>query len=418
MFIARKLGIRGGSSKLMLRVATVSVAVSMAVMLIALAVVGGFRTEIGNQVSGFASHIQITSSGGGHSYESEPVFYDEDEMEEMLAVEGVRHVQRFAMKAGILRGDSTIQGILLKGIGPEYDTAFLHGKMVVGVIPQYDDSTRNRDAVISEVLARTMRLELGDRFEVLFVGEEAPKRDRLRVAGMYRSGLEDFDKMLIFGDMGVVQRLNDWDEDDISGYEVIVKTKGSSTQGDIGRIEEVIPELKEIVGAELFPGWGFGSDMEVLSVRQRYSHIYDWLDMLGLNTTIVIVIMLIVAIVNMISGVLIVVLEQTRTIGILKALGMRGSMLQRVFVMRTAGITLKGMLWGNVAGLGLILIQYLTGAITLDPESYMISVVPVVLDWWAIIGLNLLVFVAVTLAMTLPTLIISNITPDRAIRFQ
>lgn len=422
-FIARRLGIRGQSAGVMLRVATVGVAISLAVMLIALGVVGGFRAEIGRQVAGFTAPIQVAARGGGHAYESTPVARDVELERQLGEVDGVGHVQRFATKAGILRGDSSIRGVLFKGIGPEYDTTFLHRKLVEGTVPVYSDRALSREAVISRSLAREMRLAPGDRFEVLFIGSGAPRRERLRVAGVYHSGMPEFDQMLVVGDLRAVQRLNGWHSDQISGYEVAL------TQRRLGRglseAQDVIGPVREAIGQgpELLAGWGDlegdgGPKLQALTLRERYPHIFDWLDMLDTNTAIVIVIMLIVAVVNMISGVLIVVLEQTRTVGILKALGMRGGMLQRIFVLRTAGVTLKGMGWGNLIGLGLCGLQQATGWLTLDAENYLVSVVPVSLGWVEVVGLNGLVFCVVTAMMMLPTLILARMTPDRAIRFQ
>lgn len=401
----------------MLRVATLCVAVSVAVMLVALGVVNGFRGTITEKVSGFAADIQVTAGGSGNSYEAPPVTYDSLLAAEIRTTDGVSHVQRFAAKAGILRGDSTIQGIVLKGFAPETDTSFLHNQMIAGRIPVYTDTMRSREAVISLTVSRSMRLGLGARFEVLFVGGDTPRRDRLRVAGIYDSGMEEFDRMTVIGDMGVVQRLNGWSGEQIGGYEIAVKPGADR--------EQVAWLLSETVhpGTAL-DGWGApdtgetAENLEISTVGDRYPQIFDWLGMLGLNTTIVIVIMLIVAVVNMASGVLIVVLEQTRTIGILKALGMRNAVLQRIFILRSMRITSKGLLWGNLAGLALCVVQQYTGLITLEPESYMMTTVPIEVDWMQVVLLNIGTLAVITLAMAFPTAIIARIAPDKSIRFQ
>lgn len=496
-FIARRLGHTGRKSGIMLRVATLCVAVSVTVMLIALSVVNGFRSTVTEKVSGFSSDIQITAVGSGNSYEVPPVVYDPEFAESLRTAPGVTHVQRFATKAGIIRQDSTIQGIVLKGYSPETDTTFLHRQMVAGRIPVYSDTARNREAVISESLSRSLRLQCGDRFEVLFIGSSAPSRDRLRVAGIYNSGMAEFDRMTVIGDLAIVQRLNGWSHDQISGYELAV-----SPGTDLNETAWYLSD--EFQPASVLDGWGeaatdtedptsatespaadeatlsdtdttpdaetpqgttspfttdpstatqgtslFGTtanlattspnnpntpenpdtpkesedsytspDLEITTVTDRYPQIFDWLQMLGLNTTIVIVIMLVVAVVNMSSGVLIVVLEQTRTIGILKALGMGNAPLQRTFIVRSVGITLRGVLWGDLIGLALCLIQQYTGVISLDPESYMMAAVPVRIDWLQVVALNLGTLAVITLSMVLPTAIIARITPDKSIRFQ
>lgn len=498
-FIARRLGHTGRKSGIMLRVATLCVAVSVTVMLIALSVVNGFRRTVTEKVSGFSSDIQITAVGSGNSYEVPPVVYDPEFAESLRTAPGITHVQRFATKAGIIRQDSTIQGIVLKGYAPETDTTFLHRQMVAGRIPVYSDTARSREAVISESLSRSLRLQCGDRFEVLFIGGSAPRRDRLRVAGIYNSGMAEFDRMTVIGDLAIVQRLNGWSRDQISGYELAVspgtdlnetawylsdelqpasvldgcwgeaaadtEDPSSATESpaaDEATLSNTTPDAETpqgttspfttdpstaTQGTSLFGATAdlatttqddsdnpnapenrdaqeesedsyTSPDLEITTVTDRYPQIFDWLQMLGLNTTIVIVIMLVVAVVNMSSGVLIVVLEQTRTIGILKALGMGNAPLQRTFIVRSVGITLRGVLWGDLIGLALCLIQQYTGVISLDPESYMMAAVPVRIDWLQVVALNLGTLAVITLSMVLPTAIIARITPDKSIRFQ
>ena len=215
-FIASRLGSGGRRTDVMRRVATLCVAVSVAVMSVALGVVNGFRSTVAEKIAGFAADVQITAFGNGNGYETTPVTFDSTWVQQLREVPGVGSVQRFAIKAGIVRGDEAIQGVVLRGLAPESDTTFLHRQLVEGRIPTYSNTVRNREAVISENLSRSMRLGLGDRFEVLFVGEETPRRDRLRVAGIYRSGMEEFDRLTVFGDLGVVQRLNGWTTEPVS----------------------------------------------------------------------------------------------------------------------------------------------------------------------------------------------------------
>ena len=420
-FMARRLGETGRKSRLMLRVATLCVAVSVSVMLIALGVVNGFRHTVSDKVSGFAADIQLLPLGGANADEGTAISYDSLLVDEVAATEGVAHVQRFAAKAGIIRNDSAIYGIMLRGFAPETDTTFLHRQLVEGHIPTYTDSTRNREAVISRSISRAMRLQLGDKFDVLVVGGDTPRRDRLRVAGIYDSGMEEFDRMTVIGDISVVRRLNGWQQGETGGYEVLVQ-RGADRKEVARRLAENLQPTR------VLDGWGemavesdtdAGSgDLEVWTVEERYPQIFDWLAMLGLNTTIVIVIMLVVAVVNMSSGVLIVVLEQTRNIGILKALGMRNGLLQRIFMLRSVRITLRGLLWGDLLSIALCLIQQYTGVVTLDPQNYMMSTVPVLLHWDEVLWLNLGTLGVITLSMALPAAIVARITPDKSIRFQ
>ncbi|WP_294592801.1 ABC transporter permease [uncultured Rikenella sp.] len=414
-FIASRLGAPGRKGKIMLRVATFCVAVSVAVMLVALGVVNGFRGTISDKVAGFAADIRVAAAGGGGAYETRPVEVDSAWMAELAEVEGVARIQRFATKTGVIRGEETIQGIVLRGLAAESDTMFLHAQLVAGRIPVYTDRVRSREAVVSQRLCDELGLGMGDRFEALFMGDGGTRRDRFRVAAIYDSGMEEFDRATVFCDMGVVQRLNGWRSGEVGGYEVAV-----APGCDRSAVAEALTEAVGGDGAFWF-GWGEeegGERWEVTTVEERYPQIFDWLEMLGLNTTLVIVIMLVVAVVNMASGVLIVVLEQTGTIGILKALGMRNGTLQRIFVLRSAGITLRGLLWGDAVGLALCLLQQYTGCVTLDPESYMMATVPVRIDWMQAVWLNLGTLAVVTAAMGLPTAIIARISPEKSIRFR
>lgn len=421
-FLARRLGETGRKSRLMLRVATLCVAVSVSVMLVSLGVVNGFRSRVSEQVAGFATDIQLLPLGGANSYEGIPVAYDSLLVARITQTDGVAHLQRFASKAGIIRNDSTVYGIVLHGFAPETDTTFLHRQLVAGYIPTYTDTARNREAVISRSISRAMQLRLGDTFDLLFVGENnTPRRDRLHVAGIYDSGMEEFDRLTVIGDLRTVQRLNGWSHDEVGGYEVLLERGADRKEMALRLAENLQP-------TDILDGWGeiavendndAGSgNLEVWTVEERYPQIFDWLAMLGLNTTIVIVIMLVVSVVNMSSGVLILVLEQTRQIGILKALGMRNSLLQRIFMWRSVHITLRGLLWGDLLGITLCLIQQYTGVVSLDPQSYLMSTVPVELPWSEVLWLNLGTLGVITLSMALPAAIVARITPDQSIRFQ
>lgn len=418
-FIAHRMGLQGRSSRVMSCVATISVSVSLAVMIIAISVVSGFRSDIRQKITGLGAHVQITATGDarpvyyGDDQQSDPASdpstdYDSALVAQVSTLPEVTHIQRHATKAGILRSDSAaLQGIILKGVGSDYDPSFLERHLVRGHIPRYTDTVRNREAVISQSIARAMTLDTGSRFELLFVGHSTPRRERLRVSGIYSTGMEEFDRSLIIGDISVVQRLNNQGSKAISGYEIALDDKA-----DTDLTSEAISELL-IESSD-----AHDQNLDVATIYDTYPQLFDWLDMLDLNTTIVIVIMMIVAVINMICGVLIIVLEQTRTIGVLKALGMGNGGLQTIFVLRSSSITLRGMAWGNITGLALCLIQSLFGVLTLDPQSYMMATVPIHIDWLQVALLNVGTFVVITSMMTIPTLIISRITPDRSIRFQ
>lgn len=406
------MAISGRSSRVMSRVAALSVAVSIAVMIISLGVVAGFRTTISDNIAGMSADITISApqsvSDQGESF----MLHDSLLTAQITEQSHATHLQRHASKAAIMRGDSAMLGIVLKGVGSDYNHDFLQKHLKRGYIPTYNDTLRSRKAVVSATIARTMGLDTTSRFELLFVGNgAAPRRERLEVAGIYSSGMEEFDKSMIIGDIAIVQRINNWSPQQISGYEVSL-APGADAELQAELIDEIIYDRNAEQGIT-----SLIDQPDVATMYQSYSQLFDWLEMLGLNTTIIIVIMTIVAAINMICGVLIIVLEQTRTIGILKALGTPDRSLQTIFILRSARITLRGMLWGNIVGLALCYAQSQWGLLALDSESYMVATVPMQVDLLAVLALNLGSFLVITLAMTIPTMIISRITPSQSIRF-
>lgn len=413
-FIASRLSVNGHSSRVMSRVATLSVAVSITVMIIALSVVAGFRATIADTLSGMGADILVSAPEfDTQNSGQEPWMRHDTSLVAMIVRDSeVSHIERYASKSAIMRGDSTMLGVMLKGIGSDHDTSFISKQMIRGTIPTYCDSTRSRKVLISNTIAQTMGLDTASRFELLFVAQgSTPRRERLEVEGIYSSGMEEFDKALIIGDIAIVQRINNWQRDQISGYEITLAA-GADPEIEAEMVDDIIYEYNSENG-----DISMINQPDVTTLSQNYSQLLDWLDMLGLNTTIIVIIMTIVAAINMICGVLIIVLEQTRTIGVLKALGTPNSSLRTIFVLRSSTITLKGILWGNLLGLGLCLMQSNFGLLTLDPDSYMVSTVPVLIDPLSIITLSIGTMAIITTAMIIPTMIISRISPSQSIRF-
>ncbi len=434
-FIARRIGHGGRSSRTMSRVATAGVAVSVAVMIIALAVVGGFRNSIKAKMSGFGADIRVSAAftrlSAENSYEQPPMVYDTMMAGAISNLPGVTHLERVVEKSGVVRSGLSMQGILFKGIGAEFDTTFLETNLVEGRLPErVNESLPSREALISRTLADLLGAGVGDSLQLLMVGGMVPISDTLFVSGIYHSGMEEFDKLLVYGSLPFVQELAWWESGEISALEVTLGA-GYDPDSAARHITRLIAGLRPAGEADTalrLSGGGlfFGDEedepqvagFEVATLRERYAGIFDWLDMLGLNTTIVIVIMIVVAAVNMTSGVLILILEQTPAIGILGALGMRRRSLREIFMGRSAGIIVRGMLWGTLAGLALCLAQQQWGLIPLDQASYMVDTVPVHIDWLQLLILEAISFVAITLLMALPTAILSRLTPDKAIRFE
>lgn len=409
LFISRRISSReGGRNNVMVRIATLTVAVGMAVMILALAVVTGFRKEITAKLAGFGSHVRIVSLYSNNSLETDPVTYDES------LVRAVTHLPRFvsiapyAIKGGMIKTGEAIQGVALKGIGPDYDTTFLGSHILKGSLPRISDSVRAKDLLVSRNVASLTGLDVGDRVEMLFISSSRPvRRDRFRISGIYSTGMDELDDAIAFTDIRNVQRLNGWEPDRVSGYEVMTS--------DFSRLDE----FAESVYGAVFDNADHTSD--ILKVEDTVSlnpNTFDWLKAHNVNALVIIVIMLLVAFLNMVSAMLIILLEKTSMIGILKALGMRNRAVQKVFMLRSLGIIFRGTFWGNVVGIGIALIQKYTGIIKLDSTGYMLSSVPVNLawDWW--LALNICIPVVMLLLMAIPARAVTAVKPERTIRYQ
>lgn len=407
-FLARRMAAPadGRKKNVMVRIATLSVVVGMAVMIVALGVIFGFKRQITSKLTGFGAHIQLVNLDGNSSYETVPISLDQPVVERIARLDDVAGIYPYAIKAGILRGEQAMQGVVLKGVGPDYDWSFFERYRVDGDVPRVGDTARNKDAMISNRLAGMMHLSVGDPFEMLFI-QNPPRRDRFRVAGIYDTQFDELDKVMILTDIRNVQRLSGWDSTRVTGFEINTR--------DFGRLDRFTEQVDELVfdtpGAE-------DQGLRAVGIRERYPMIFDWLDAHNVNAAVIITVMLLVALFNMVSALLIILLERTPMIGVLKALGMDNRALQKMFVIRSSFVILKGMLWGNLLGVGLCLLQYYTGWVKLDQAGYFLTTVPVYLDWgwWAL--LNLVTFVFLVSLLTLPTLIISLILPEKSIRFE
>ena len=407
-FLARRMAapVHGRKRNVMVRIATLSVVVGMAVMIVALGVIFGFKRQITSKLTGFGAHVQLVNLDGNSSYETVPISIDQPVVKRIAQLDEVSALYPYAIKVGILKGEEAMQGVVLKGVGPDYDWSFFERYRVAGEVPRITDSARNKDAMISSRLASMMHLKVGDPFEMLFI-QNPPRRDRFRVSGIYDTQFDELDKVMILTDLRNVQRLSGWDSTQVTGFEIDTR--------DFAHLDRFTARVDELVFDT--PGVDDQS-LRAVSIRERYPMIFDWLNAHNVNAAVIITVMLLVALFNMVSALLIILLERTPMIGVLKALGMDNRALQKTFVIRSAFILLKGMFWGNVLGLGLCLLQYYTGWVKLDQAGYFLTTVPIYLDWgwWAL--LNVVTFVLLVLLLTLPTLIISLILPEKSIRFE
>ncbi len=409
IFIARRISSQRGETKnVMIRIAVATIAVGMAVMILAMAVIRGFREEITNTLSGFGSHVRVVSLDAGSSFESSPVRYDTTLIRSFRTIPHLYSVFPYAVKGGIIKTSEAIQGVMLKGVPDGYDFSFFTDNLLEGNLPRIGDSVRRKDLLISRKTADLLSLKTGDRVELLFVSDALPvRRDLFQICGIFASGMDELDKTITLTDIRNVQRLNGWDTDQITGYEIMTDR--------FDRLEEVTEALYEkTVDPTISPD----QMLKVEDIVSLNPNIFDWLRAHNVNAAVIIVIMLLVALLNMISALLIILLEKTAMIGTLKALGMRNRPIRRIFLLRSLRIILYGLLWGNLVGLSLALLQKYTHLVKLDSSGYMLSEVPVSLQagWW--IELNIGVPLVILTLLMIPVMAVSRITPEKTIRYQ
>ena len=409
IFIARKLILskdnRKSISRSILNIAIFSISLGLAVMIVAIAVVTGFKNEITRKVVGFASHIQILNFDSNISYETQPINSNQEFLTELREDPSIASVQVFATKAGIIKTKSDIQGVVLKGVGPGYDWEFLQDYLQEGEILSLTDSVRSNRVLISRYIASLLKLNLNDDFLMYFI-QDPPRMRRFSVAGIFETSLEEFDKVFIFGDIRHIQKLNDWSEDQVSGFEVNLTA--------FNDLEKQTYHVMNTVG------FGFeddGSRLKVINIHDKYPQIFDWLNLQDMNVLIILILMLVVAGFNMVSGLLILILDRTNMIGILKALGSPNVSIRKIFMYQSGFLIIRGLLWGNIIGIGICLLQRYTGFMELDQSSYFLNTVPINLNALHIISLNLGTALAVTGMLIIPSMIISRISPAKAIRF-
>jgi lipoprotein-releasing system permease protein len=385
-----------------IRIAVTTIALGIAVMIVSVAVLVGFQSEIRNKVIGFAAHIRIDNYDSNESYEAAPVSVNQPFYPGMEETDGIRHIQVYALKAGIIKTPDQIHGVVFKGVGKDFDWEFFRKNMVSGSAFSESDSGASDQILISEMISRKLNLHAGDEVRMYFISSEdaQPRGRKFYVSGIYETGLEEFDQVYVIGDLRQVQRLNNWTSDQVSGFEVFVD--------DFKKLNKTAETVYQTIGYNL----------NAETITNIYPQIFDWLRLMDVNVVIILVLMVVVAGITIISTLLIMILERTSMIGILKALGTRDRELRKLFLYLTARIIGLGLLWGNIAGIGLALIQYFTHIIPLEKESYYIAYVPVSFNITHILLINAGTFLVCLLMVLIPGYIIGKITPVRAIRYQ
>ena len=412
LFIAKRLFSDKATRKLLsqriIRIALIGIALGLTVMIVSVAVVTGFKKEIRDRVIGFGSNIQIINYDSNNSYETRPVSADQPFLETVRSLAGVKYVQPFATKPGMIKTDEYHQGIIFKGVTKDYNWDFFAKNLVAGHVPNLNDSSRVNEIILSEHLSKLLNIKLNDRVVVYFINENdaIPRLLQLTVCGVYRSGFEEFDKVFILGDLKQVQRLNDWRNDQISGFEVAIT--------NFNQIDNIEQEIRNSViqfrdaDADI---------MRTESITRLYPQIFDWLSVLDMNVWIILLLMVIVASFNMVSGLFVLILERASMIGVLKAMGSANWSIRKVFIYLSVFLTSRGMLWGNVIGISIVLLQGIFHIIKLDPAAYYVDYVPMNFSVLHLVLLNLGTITITSLILIIPSWLISRISPDKTIRF-
>lgn len=401
LFIAKRLTSKGSHrfSQPIIRIATLAIALSLVVMILATAVVTGFQKEIRDKVIGFGSHIQVTHFSDGNSYESQ-VLHHSDSLKEVLStLPEIAHIESFATKAGIIKNKEDIHGVVLKGVGSDFNSSFFSSNLIAGEIEVYNDTLTSSRVLISNYMAKLLKLETQDKFVMYFV-QQPPRARQFVVSGIYETGMNELDELMVIGDIRHIQKLNGWTPSDVGGLALTIN--------DFEQLDRLTEEVYHAIGF----------DLNAQNIRQLQPQIFDWLQLQDLNVQVIIFLMLLVAAINMITALLILILERTQLIGILKALGVPNWNIRKIFLFNAAYLISKGLFWGNLFGIGLALLQQHFQLIQLDEATYYMATVPIHLQLGALLLLNVGALVICWLMLILPSYLITKISPIKAIRFQ
>lgn len=412
-FIARRI-LKGGKqskqvSTPIVRIAVAGIALGLAVMIITVAIVTGFQKEIREKIIGFGAHIQITNYDNNTSQEPAPISRQQSFLPELKQIPGVTHVQAYAVKNGLIKTKTDNEGVLLKGVDSDFDWSFIKKNLKQGSVYAVNDSELSKKIVISKNIADRLDKKVNDRLLIYFITQkkndslgETQYEERVKeffISGIYSTGFDEYDRKVVFVDLAQVQKLSYWGKNQVGGFEISI-----DNYNDIDKIGKQVDELA-------------GQDLSAQTIRQANETIFSWLDLQDVNALIVIGLMVLVASINMISALLILILERTNMIGILKALGSNNWAIQKIFLFNAAYLVGQGLLWGNIIGLGLCIIQHQFGIVTLPEETYYVPVVPINIDILQIVYLNVGTLLTCLVMLLLPSFIVSKITPVKAIRF-
>lgn len=410
LFIAKKIHFNNDGERKVsppaIRIATLGVALGLAIMILAVAIVIGFKHEVSGKVIGFGSHIQISGFSNNASFETLPIGVSDSLRNALNQNPEISYIETFGTKPGILKTDDEFMGIALKGVGMDYDWSFFEQNLIQGTLPLLSDSVTSNEILVSQYIADKLHLKVGDPILCYFIENNIRAR-RFKIAGIYQTNFTEYDKLFIIGDVRHVQKLNQWESDQYSGIEVKLK--------DFSKLDEVSENLY----FELMNHTDkYGEQYFVRSVRELNPQLFNWLDLLDMNVWVILILMSVVAGFTMISGLLIIILERTNMIGVLKALGATNYSIRKTFMYVSLFLVGKGMMWGNIIGIFLCLFQSYFKIIKLDPNVYYIPAVPIELNLGYILLLNIACLIVSLLMLIGPSYLVSLIRPAKSIKFE
>lgn len=397
---------KGERSGAMMGIARASVAISMAVMLVSLSVIGGFKEALHEKLTGMDAHISVEPSGSYYALDTKALTRNEAFEQTVSELDHFGSITPFASRSGIIKKGGVMQGALLRGVTTGYDSLFFASNLVAGTLPRIGGQERKKDVLVSQTLANLLEVGVGDKVEFIFSSEGTPmRRDSYKISGIYSTGASAMEQLLTLTDIRNVQRINGWEENKLSGYMIMAE--------DFEAMEPLTSEVR----AEAY----LAGDEELwrtTNLANNYPQIFDWLATHDINGAVIIIIMIAVALLNMITALLIIIFERIRMIGTLKALGMRNKSVQHLFLWCALKVILTGMAWGNLVAGALLALQHYTGIIALDPEAYMLSSVPVSFSWLWWLGINIGLPLILVALLSIPVAITSRVRPDQTLKYQ
>ena len=412
LFIAKRIFTAEGEdkrhvSKPAIRIATAGVAIGLAVMIVSVCVVMGFKHTVQGKVKGFGGDMQVAEFTTLQSSEQYPIVMDDSMVNALSRLKGIAHAERFAMKEGILKTDNDFLGVQLKGVAEEFDPKFIQQNMVSGTVPHFSSKRDGNKILISKQMADKLQLKSGDRVFAYFIDKDGLRTRRFTISGIYQTNLSLYDKVIVYADLHTVVRLNGWEPDQATGAELTVASPQELPIAEQQVMETVNRKVDK-----------YGATYSFKTIREINPQIFAWLDLLDMNVWIILALMIAVSSVTMISGLLIIILERSGMIGILKALGARNGLIRHTFLWFATFIIGRGLLFGNLIGLGIVALQASTGLVKLDPATYYVNAVPVEVDGLWIVALNVATLIICVSVLIAPSYLISHIHPAKSMKYE